>query len=209
MTVKVAINGFGRIGRLVARAILEQQGRDGAALDLVAINDLADAKSNAWLFSRDSVHGRYPGEVSAGRQRFGGRRQAHPRHRRTRSSKPAAQGARRRPRARMHGVLHRPGQLPQAHRCRREEGADLGARQGRRPDGGLRRQPRQADGGSRDRLQCVVHDQLPRARRQGAQRFDRDRARADDDGPRLYQRSEDSRPDPPRLGAGRALPRCR
>jgi len=59
---KVAINGFGRIGRLVARAILE---REGHGLELVAINDLADAKSNAWLFSRDSVHGRYPGEVSA------------------------------------------------------------------------------------------------------------------------------------------------
>ena len=59
---KVAINGFGRIGRLVARAIL---GRADSGLELVAINDLADAKSNAWLFSRDSVHGRWPGEVSA------------------------------------------------------------------------------------------------------------------------------------------------
>ena len=62
MAVKVAINGFGRIGRLVARAMLEKG--DGA-LELVAINDLADAKSNAWLFSRDSVHGRYPGDVHA------------------------------------------------------------------------------------------------------------------------------------------------
>lgn len=59
---KVAINGFGRIGRLVARAILE---RPDSGLELVTINDLADAKSNAWLFSRDSVHGRYPGTVSA------------------------------------------------------------------------------------------------------------------------------------------------
>ena len=59
---KVAINGFGRIGRLVARAILE---RPDCGLALVTINDLADAKSNAWLFSRDSVHGKYPGEVSA------------------------------------------------------------------------------------------------------------------------------------------------
>ena len=59
---KVAINGFGRIGRLVARAILE---RPDCGLELVTINDLADAKSNAWLFSRDSVHGKYPGEVSA------------------------------------------------------------------------------------------------------------------------------------------------
>ncbi|AXJ94116.1 MULTISPECIES: type I glyceraldehyde-3-phosphate dehydrogenase [unclassified Sphingomonas] len=62
MTVKVAINGFGRIGRLVARAMIERGGDD---LELVAINDLADAKSNAWLFSRDSVHGKYPGTVTA------------------------------------------------------------------------------------------------------------------------------------------------
>jgi glyceraldehyde 3-phosphate dehydrogenase len=59
---KVAINGFGRIGRLVARAILE---RDDHELELVSINDLADAKSNAMLFKRDSVHGPFPGEVSA------------------------------------------------------------------------------------------------------------------------------------------------
>ena len=62
MTVKVAINGFGRIGRLVARAMIERGGSD---LELVSINDLADAKSNAWLFSRDSVHGKYPGTVAA------------------------------------------------------------------------------------------------------------------------------------------------
>ena len=62
MTTKVAINGFGRIGRLVARAMLE---RGNTGMELVAINDLADAKSNAWLFSRDSVHGRYPGSVAA------------------------------------------------------------------------------------------------------------------------------------------------
>ena len=57
---KVAINGFGRIGRLVARAILE---RPDSGLELVAINDLADAKSNAMLFKRDSVHGKFPGEI--------------------------------------------------------------------------------------------------------------------------------------------------
>jgi glyceraldehyde 3-phosphate dehydrogenase len=57
----VAINGFGRIGRLVARAILE---RPDCGLELVAINDLADAKSNAWLFKRDSVHGAFPGDVT-------------------------------------------------------------------------------------------------------------------------------------------------
>ncbi|MEM8694413.1 MAG: type I glyceraldehyde-3-phosphate dehydrogenase [Pseudomonadota bacterium] len=63
MAVKVAINGFGRIGRLVARAILE---RDDHDLELVAINDLADAKANALLFQYDSTHGRFSGEVAAG-----------------------------------------------------------------------------------------------------------------------------------------------
>ncbi|MBX3562135.1 MAG: type I glyceraldehyde-3-phosphate dehydrogenase [Sphingomonas sp.] len=62
MATKVAINGFGRIGRLVARAILENK---DSGLELVAINDLADAESNALLFKRDSVHGPYPGEVKA------------------------------------------------------------------------------------------------------------------------------------------------
>ncbi|HEX8937723.1 MAG TPA: type I glyceraldehyde-3-phosphate dehydrogenase [Sphingomicrobium sp.] len=58
---KVAINGFGRIGRLVARAILE---RPDCGLELVSVNDLADAQANAWLFKHDSVHGKFPGDVS-------------------------------------------------------------------------------------------------------------------------------------------------
>lgn len=60
MTTKVAINGFGRIGRLVARSILERNDHD---LQLVSINDLADTKSNALLFQFDSTHGRFPGTV--------------------------------------------------------------------------------------------------------------------------------------------------
>ena len=63
MATKVAINGFGRIGRLVARAILE---RDDHDLELVSINDLADTKSNALLFQYDSTHGRFPGTVEVG-----------------------------------------------------------------------------------------------------------------------------------------------
>ncbi|MBB3033055.1 type I glyceraldehyde-3-phosphate dehydrogenase [Alteriqipengyuania lutimaris] len=61
MATKVAINGFGRIGRLVARAILERTDHD---LELVAINDLANADANALLFQYDSTHGRFPGKVS-------------------------------------------------------------------------------------------------------------------------------------------------
>ncbi|MBU3079123.1 type I glyceraldehyde-3-phosphate dehydrogenase [Sphingomonas quercus] len=62
MATKVAINGFGRIGRLVARAILANP---NCGLELVAINDLGDAKANALLFKRDSVHGAWAGEVRA------------------------------------------------------------------------------------------------------------------------------------------------
>jgi glyceraldehyde 3-phosphate dehydrogenase len=62
MAVRVAINGFGRIGRLVARAILS---RPDCGLELVAINDLGDAEANALLFKRDSVHGAWAGKVHA------------------------------------------------------------------------------------------------------------------------------------------------
>ncbi|WP_270936466.1 type I glyceraldehyde-3-phosphate dehydrogenase [Falsiroseomonas oryzae] len=60
MAVKVAINGFGRIGRLVLRAMIES-GRDD--VECVAINDLGSVEANAHLFRYDSVHGRFPGEV--------------------------------------------------------------------------------------------------------------------------------------------------
>ncbi|MBP2292731.1 type I glyceraldehyde-3-phosphate dehydrogenase [Azospirillum rugosum] len=60
MTVRVAINGFGRIGRLVLRAIYESGRKD---VEVVAINDLADLKANAHLLKYDSVHGRFPGTV--------------------------------------------------------------------------------------------------------------------------------------------------
>jgi len=62
MATKIGINGFGRIGRLVARAILE---RGDSALELVAINDLTDAKTNAHLLKYDSVHGQLCGDVKA------------------------------------------------------------------------------------------------------------------------------------------------
>ena len=61
MAIKVAINGFGRIGRNVLRAILESGRQD---IVVVAINDLADAASNARLLKRDSVHGTFRGDVS-------------------------------------------------------------------------------------------------------------------------------------------------
>ncbi|QZO01384.1 type I glyceraldehyde-3-phosphate dehydrogenase [Chenggangzhangella methanolivorans] len=61
MTVKVAINGFGRIGRLVLRAIVESGRKD---IQVVAINDLGPVETNAHLLRYDSVHGRFPAEVT-------------------------------------------------------------------------------------------------------------------------------------------------
>ena len=63
MTLRVAINGFGRIGRLVLRSIVEHARRD---IEVVAINDLGPVETNAHLLRYDSVHGRFPGIVSTG-----------------------------------------------------------------------------------------------------------------------------------------------
>ena len=62
MPVRVGINGFGRIGRLVLRAAFEAGRND---IEFVAINDLGTAEANAHLLTYDSVHGRYPGKVEA------------------------------------------------------------------------------------------------------------------------------------------------
>ena len=62
MAVKIGINGFGRIGRLTFRAMMEQPER----FDVVAINDLADAKSLAYLLKYDSTQGKYRGTVEVG-----------------------------------------------------------------------------------------------------------------------------------------------
>ena len=63
MTVKVAINGFGRIGRNVLRGIIESGRTD---IEVIAINDLGPVETNAHLLRFDSVHGRFPGTVTTG-----------------------------------------------------------------------------------------------------------------------------------------------
>lgn len=60
MTLKVAINGFGRIGRLVLRLLLKEKG-----IEVVAVNDIVPADNLAYLFQYDTVHGRYKGKVQA------------------------------------------------------------------------------------------------------------------------------------------------
>ena len=64
MTVKVAINGFGRIGRNVLRAVMESGRTD---IEVVALNDLGPVETNAHLLKYDSVHGRFPFDVTVGK----------------------------------------------------------------------------------------------------------------------------------------------
>src|SRR3569832_2828621 len=61
MAVKVAINGFGRIGRMVLRALYES--RRTGEIQIVAVNDLGDAQTNAHLTQNDTAHGKFPGTV--------------------------------------------------------------------------------------------------------------------------------------------------
>ena len=63
MAIRVAINGFGRIGRLVMRAALEHPAKE---VEVVGINDLGPVETNAHLLRYDSVHGRFAGEVTTG-----------------------------------------------------------------------------------------------------------------------------------------------
>jgi glyceraldehyde 3-phosphate dehydrogenase len=63
MSTRIAINGFGRIGRLALRAMIE---RHKEALNVVAVNDMADLKTNAHLFRYDSTYGIFPGKIEAG-----------------------------------------------------------------------------------------------------------------------------------------------
>jgi len=63
MAVRVAINGFGRIGRLVLRAAYEHKHTE---IEIVGVNDLGPVETNAHLLRYDSVHGRFPGEVTTG-----------------------------------------------------------------------------------------------------------------------------------------------
>jgi glyceraldehyde 3-phosphate dehydrogenase (phosphorylating) len=62
MAVRVGINGFGRIGRLVLRAAMEEGRND---IEFVAVNDLGDVKTNAHLLKYDSVHGTFPGDIKS------------------------------------------------------------------------------------------------------------------------------------------------
>ena len=140
MTIKVAINGYGRIGRNILRAHYEDGKKHDIAI--VAINDLGSPETNAHLTRYDTVHGKFPGSVAVDGDAMvvnGDRIRVFAQ----RDPAAAAVGsARRRRRPRVHGLLHDQGKGVGAPAGRREEGHHLGARrQGRRRDDRLRRQP--------------------------------------------------------------------
>ena len=107
MTVKVFINGFGRIGRNVLRAIVESGRTD---IQVVGINDLGPVETNAHLLRYDFVHGRFPGKVTVGGDTIDVGNRPDQGHRDQGPVRPAARRTRRRHRDGMHRHLHRPRQ---------------------------------------------------------------------------------------------------
>ena len=190
MAIRVAINGFGRIGRNVLRAIAESGRKD---IEVVGINDLGPVETNAHLLRFDSVHGRFPGTVTVdgdsinvGNGKIKVTAERDP-------VETAVEGTRRRYRAGMHRHLHRQGQGRAASDRRRQARAGLGPGRERRCDHRLRRQPRQADQGPSGRFQRLLHHELPCAGGQGAERHRRHRDRFHDHDPRLHRRPADAR----------------
>ena len=170
MTVKVAINGFGRIGRLVLRAIVES-GRDDVTP--VAINDLGSVEANAHLFRYDSVHGRFPGEVEVSGDSITIRH-------RGRVYGPINVSAERDPSKVPYkgvdvamectGLFTSKESASAADRRRRPQGADLRPGRRRRRHRGLRREPQRHHPGDDGDLQRLLHHQLPGPDGQGAAR---------------------------------------
>ncbi len=185
MATRIGINGFGRIGRQVFKAIKE---RHGSELEVVAINDLVDNKTNAHLLKYDSNYGRYPGTVEAGESGLivDGKAvsvfaEKEP------GDDPVGQG-RRQTRHRVHRLLHRCEPGARAHPRRREESDHLRAGEERRCHGGARRQRRQVrPGEAQRRLERLVHDERPRADGEGAARQLRHHQGPDDDDTRLHE----------------------
>ena len=204
MATKIGINGFGRIGRCILRAIHDNKIDD---LEVVAINDLTDTKTLAHLLKYDSVHRRF--HVGGGRpyrHRPDRGRQGHLGHRHQGPEGAAVEEPRRGHRARVHGPVHRQEQGHRPHRSRREEGAHQRPRQEPRPDRGDGREQRAVRRLAAGHLERLVHHELPGPGRQGAARQLRHRARSDDDGALVHQRPEPAGPTAPQ---GRPAPRAR
>jgi hypothetical protein len=178
MTIKVAINGYGRIGRNVLRAFYE--GGKQQDIAIVAINDLGDAKSNAHLTRYDTVHGKFPGVVTIDGDNM------------------LVNGDRIRVFAQRDPALIPWGELgvdvvlectgffttkekASAHlKGGAKKSSSRPGRQGRGRHHRVWREPACAESLGHGHFECLVHDELPRATGQAAQRRHRHRIGPDD-----------------------------
>ena len=140
VAIRVGINGFGRIGRLVFRAICDQ-GLLGKEIEVVAVNDIVPADNLAYLLKYDSTQGKFPGTVTSekssperrrGRRAGGQRPEDQVPGRQGRPGRAALEGARRRHRDRVDRPVHRRHEGQGPHRRRRQEGHHLRPGQERR-----------------------------------------------------------------------------
>jgi hypothetical protein len=139
MTIRIAINGFGRIGRNVLRALYENNYRQH--MQVVAINDLGDAETNAHLLKYDSVHGRFAADVSHDQDSL------------------SVEGDRIAITA-----IRNPEKLPwKDHDGWRTQGDHFRTLKRCRRHDRIRRKPRHPDGRPPDHFQRVLHHQLPGA----------------------------------------------
>ena len=200
MSVRVGINGFGRIGRNFFRAARKR----GADVEIVAVNDLGDAETMAHLLKYDSVLGPLDADVEAADGAIlvdGDELQAPER---ARPGRLAVGRSRRRRRARVDRPLHQARQGAAAPRRRRAEGRHLGAGHRSRRDARPRRQRRRLrPRAAPHHLERLVHDELRRAAREGPARRVGDRVGVHDDDPRVHERPADPRP-PAQRPAARA-----
>ena len=192
MAVRVAINGFGRIGRLTFRNLMAR----GSEFEVVAINDLTSNKTLATLLKYDSTHRRFDGDVGYDEQNL------------IVNGKPIRVFEERNPASLPWGDLgvdvviestgvftgrktaDKPGYDSHLDAGAKTRGLECSGQGRPRSDRGLGRQRRSAQARHEVHFQRQLHDQLPGPRRQGAAGFVRHRAWLDDDGACLHERSE-------------------
>ena len=151
--IKVGINGFGRIGRLVFRAAC-----NNADIEVVGINDLVPVDYMAYMLKYDSVHGRFNGTIDYNVEKG----QRDPRNRREGSRKPEVERSRRRVYRRVDRSVPDQGEGRGPHRSRCQVRRYVGPLEGRHPDVRMRREHRQLRR-PEDRFECIVHHELPRS----------------------------------------------
>ena len=190
MSVRVGINGFGRIGRQSLKALIER----APDVEVVAVNDIVDVPTNALLFKHDSTYGAFAGEVYPHGRRDRRRRPGDPGPAGRRPGAAPLEGPRRRHRHRVDRPLHRRRQGPGAPRRRREEGPHQRPREeGGRDDRPRRQRRRLRPGEAPHRQQRQLHHQLPGACGQGRPRRLDHQARPDEHDPLVHQRPADPR----------------